>query len=127
MDARFFPIGGIQITQVLCYLFVDVLKSLLKLCLRKVLVFVVDRLAFAPVNGQKFCPKEIQLFAQEDKLPEKSLQRFSVIFSEISNRLEVGSKFSKKPNELHVAMGFPLKSSAGSNPVEVSIDVELEQ
>ena len=127
MDARCFPIGGSQITQVRCYLFVDVLKRLLKRCLRTVLVLVVDRLELAPVNGQQFCPKEIQLCAQEDKLPEKSVPRFRVSFSEISHRLDVWSKFAQKPNALHVAMGFPLKSSAGSNPVEVSIDVELEQ
>jgi hypothetical protein len=102
------------------------LQRLLKRCLRKVLMGVVDRLACTPVKGQQCCPKAIQLLAQEDQLPDKSGQRFRVLVSEISNRLDVWSKFAKKPNELHVAMGFPLKSSARANPVQVSINAELE-
>jgi hypothetical protein len=55
------------------------------------------------------------------------LAHLGVIFSESSNGLELGAQFSQKPDALHVAMGFPLKSSAGSNPIKVSIDGELEQ
>jgi hypothetical protein len=122
MDAGSLPIRCIQITQVLLHLLSYFPAGLLKFCLRKVLVVVVDRLECAPVNGQKFCPNEIHLCAQEDTLTEKRWPRLSVLFPELSNRLEIGSKFLQQPDELHVAMGFPLKSSAGANPVEVAID-----
>jgi hypothetical protein len=127
MDTGFLAIGCIQITQVLLHLLIYFLEGLLKFCLRKVLVFAVDGLEFTSIDGQEFCPKEIQLPAKKDELSEESLQSVCVIFSDISNGLEVGSQFSQKPAELHVAMGFPLKPSAGSNPVEVSIAGELEQ
>jgi hypothetical protein len=83
-------------------------------------VLAVDGREFTAIKGQEFCPKEIPLSAQEDKVMEERLQRVGVIFSGISHGFEVGSKVSKQPDERHVAMGFPLKSSAGSNPVEVS-------
>jgi hypothetical protein len=118
--------GCIPLTQVLLPLLIEVLEGLLKFCLRKVLVCVVDSLAFPALDGKECCPKAIQLLAKKDKRSEESLQRLCVMFSDISDGLEVGSQCSKQPDELYVARGFPLKPSAGSEPVEVSIDVERE-
>jgi hypothetical protein len=121
------PISCSQITQVRPHLLIDVLENLLKLCLRKVLVFVVNGLELTAIAGKEFCPKEIQLPAKKDKRSEESLKSLYVIFSEISHGREVGSQFAKKPAELHVAMGFPRQSSARSDPGEVSIARALAQ
>jgi hypothetical protein len=120
-------IGGIQITQGLRHLLIQVLKSLLKFGLRKILVFAVDGLEFTAIDSQECCPNAIPLPAQEDKRTAKSLPRLGVLLPEISPSLTVGSEFSQPPDALHVALGFPLQSSAGSKPVAVAIDVEREQ
>jgi hypothetical protein len=126
MDTGCLTIGCIQIAPVLRHRLIDGREGLLKLGLRKVLVCAVGGCELTASNGQECCPKEIQLLAQQDKRTEESLKSVGVMFSEISHGLEVGSKLSQKPAALHLAMGFPLTSATGSNPVEGAIDVAPE-
>jgi hypothetical protein len=126
MDTGFLTIGCIQIAHVLRHLLIEILERLRKCCLRDVLVFALDGRELTFSDGQEFCPIEIPWLAPEDNIPDEGLKRVGVMFSEISHGREIGSQLARKPDELHVAMGFPLQPSARSAPVEVSIDVERE-
>jgi hypothetical protein len=47
--------------------------------------------------------------------------------AEVSNRLVVGSKAAREPHHLNVAGGLTLKPTARLNPVEIAVDVQLQQ
>src|SRR5450631_2246596 len=51
----------------------------------------------------------------------------AVVLAEVGNRLVVGSKPARQPHHLNVASSFTLQSSARLHPVEIAIDVELQQ
>lgn len=55
------------------------------------------------------------------------LDRAPAVLAEIRDGLEVGDKASEQPHELDVALRFALERPAGAYPVEVAVDVELEQ
>src|ERR1700751_472570 len=46
--------------------------------------------------------------------------------AEIRNGLEVWRQLSRQPDQLDVALAFPLKASARRNPLEIAVDVQLE-
>jgi len=93
LNIGLFLISSMQFLQVLLNLCVDMLQRLFQLLLRKVPVFAVDGLEFAPVNGNEFSTKQIQLPAQEDKLTKHLFEGLGVVFSKVSNRFEVWSQF----------------------------------
>src|SRR6266436_3276682 len=51
----------------------------------------------------------------------------TVVLAEVSNRLVVGSKAAREPHHLNVAGGLTLKPTARLNPVEIAVDVQLQQ
>jgi hypothetical protein len=108
MDTGCLPIRRIQITHVLRHLLIEIRESLLKRCLRNVLVCVVDGLDLTAIEGEEYCPKESQRPAQKDTRSEENLQSFGVMFSELSHGLDGGSPCSQQPDERHVALGVPL-------------------
>ena len=46
---------------------------------------------------------------------------------EIGYRLEIRHQAAGQPNQLDVALAFPLQAPARLHPIEVSIDVNLQQ
>src|ERR1019366_6883476 len=51
----------------------------------------------------------------------------AVVLAEVGNRLVVGSKPARQPHHLNVAPSFTLQSPARLDPVEIAVDVELQQ
>src|SRR3712207_8239892 len=51
----------------------------------------------------------------------------SVITPEVGDRLVVRGEPARQPHQLHVAQSLTLEPAAGGDPVEVAVDVELEQ
>ena len=47
--------------------------------------------------------------------------------SEVRDRLEVRLEAAHQPDDLDIALGFPLQPSARSNPVQIAVDVELQE
>jgi hypothetical protein len=45
----------------------------------------------------------------------------------VRDRLEVRLEATQQPEDLDIALGFPLQPPARSNPVEIAVDVELQQ
>ncbi len=47
--------------------------------------------------------------------------------AEVGDCLVVRRQAAGQPHHLHVALGLPLKPPARPNPVEVAVDIELQQ
>src|SRR3982074_100650 len=50
-----------------------------------------------------------------------------IVLSEVGYRLEIRHQAAGEPNQLDVALAFPLQAPARLHPIEVSIDVNLQQ
>src|SRR6516162_6824247 len=53
--------------------------------------------------------------------------RGPVIFAEIGNRLVIGRQPTREPHHLDIASSLALKAPARLNPIEVAVDVQLQQ
>ena len=62
-----------------------------------------------------------------NELKADATDSLTVVLSKISDSLEIRHQTSGQPHQLHVALCFPLKTPAGLNPVEVTVDVDLQQ
>src|SRR3954462_13794389 len=69
----------------------------------------------------------IHLAAQQHELAEDRAEGLAVIAAEISDRLEVRLQMPQQPDYLDVAMGLGFQAPAGSNVVQIAVDVELQQ
>src|SRR5215212_1312179 len=94
---------------------------------RKVLVAVVDRFELAAVNRDARLRQKADRSAKGNKLRTHSADRRSVILAEIGNRLVIGNQPTGKPHDFNVAGRLTLKPTARLNPVEIPVDVELQQ
>jgi hypothetical protein len=95
---------------------IDLRKTALHLRAGKILIVVVDRFELAPVNRNARARQQAHLSAMRHKLDER-----------LTNRGPVRNKLAGEPHDLNVAPALALKPAARLNPIEITIDVELEQ
>ncbi len=53
--------------------------------------------------------------------------RVKVVAAEVGNRLEVGLEVAQQPDHLDVAVGLGFEAAAGSDPIEITIYIKLQQ
>ena len=90
-------------------------------------VFVVDRLDARAINRQQLAPKQIKPPAQDHEILENLLKRGAIVAPEIGDGLEVRLQAPQQPDDLNVAMTFGLKPTARPHPVQIAIDIQLQQ
>ena len=73
------------------------------------------------------CRQQANLSAKGDELRAHLADRRPVILAEIGNRLVIGNQPTGEPHHLNVAPGLALKPAARLNPVEIAVNVELQQ
>ena len=93
----------------------------------EVAVLVVDRLDARAVHGQQLAAEQIELPAEQHKGAEHRPEGHTVVTAEVSDGLEVGLEASEQPDHLDVAVRLSLEAPARTHPVQVSVDVELQQ
>ena len=93
----------------------------------EVAVLVVDRLDAGSVDRQQLAAVEVEPPAQQHELAEHRFEGAAVGASEVRDRLEVRLEAAHQPDDLDIALGFPLQPSARSNPVQIAVDVELQE
>src|SRR5258707_9326840 len=64
--------------------------------------------------------------AQQHELAEDRAEGRMIVAAEVGNRFEV-FQMPQQPDHLDVAMGLGFKPSAGAHPVQVTVDVQLQQ
>jgi hypothetical protein len=79
------------------------------------------------VDGEQLAAEQVQLTAQQHELAEHGAEGLAVVTPEVSDRLEVGLQVPQQPDHLNVAVGLGFEPPAGPDPVEVTVDVELQQ
>ena len=92
----------------------------------EIAVPVVDRLEFAAINRHACTCQNANLAAQLDKPGTGLADRRAVVLSEVGDCLVIGRQPAGQPHHFDIAASFPFQSTAGWNPVEVSVDEELQ-
>ena len=93
----------------------------------EVAVLVVDRLDAGSVDRQQLAAVKVEPPAQQHELAEHRCEGAAIVASEVRDRLEVRLEAAHQPDDLDIALGFPLQPSARSNPVQIAVDVELQE
>jgi len=99
----------------------------LQLAVGEVLVAVVDRLELTAVDGDDALGEQLHPTAQQHELLADLANRLAVVAAEVSDRLEVRCQTPGEPDQLEVALRLGLQAAAGLHPVEIAVDVDLEQ
>src|SRR6185436_16904002 len=120
-------IRAIELIQVALNALLELFHSRLEFALREVLVAIVDRLELAAVDRHDRLGEQLQPAAQLNELSAHLANRFAVILAKVGDRFKVRHQPPSEPNQLDIALRLPLKAAAGLNPVEVAIDVDLQQ
>jgi hypothetical protein len=94
---------------------------------REILVAVVDRFELAAIDGAACCRQKADLSANGDELRARLADRRPVVLAEIGNRLVIGNRPTGESHDLNVATGLTFKPAARLNPIEITVDVELQK
>jgi len=107
--------------------FLNLLDALLQFVRREVLVPVIHGLELAAIDGHHGMAEQVQLAAQGDELLAGVANAGAVVAAEIGNGLEVGRQVPSEPHDFNVALGLPLQPAARLHPIQIAVDVQLEQ
>ena len=121
------PIGVVQLVQVACDALLDLRHAALHLGPREVLVPAVHRLELGAVDRHAGIAQQIKLAAQGDKLNTDLTDRPAIVFTEFGDRLVIRRQAAGQLHHFHVAPRLLLKPAARLNPVEVAVNIELQQ
>ena len=93
----------------------------------EVAVLVVDRLEAGSIDRQQLTAVKVDPPAPQYELAEHRCEGAAIVAAEVRDRLEVGLEAAQQPDDLDIAPRFPLQPPARSNPVQIAVDVELQQ
>src|SRR5262249_18747921 len=120
-------VGSVELAQIPAHALLYLREPPLHLRPREVLVAIVDRFELAAVNGYARACQQAHRSAKRNKPRTHLADRRPVILAEIGNRLVIGNQPTREPHHLNVAPGLALKPTARLNPIEVAVDVQLQQ
>src|ERR1700738_3749618 len=120
-------IGAIKLREVAGNTLVNLLQPALHLGLRKVPVSRVDGFELAAINRNARLAEQLKAPAQHHELAADLADGLAVVLAEVGYRLEVWHQAAGQPHQLNVALALPLQAPARLHPIEVSVDVNLQQ
>jgi len=106
--------------------FLKTLHATLDTLAREVLVTAVDRFELAAVNRHDHLLKQLQLPADADKLRTHPADRLAVVAPELANRLVVRHQPTRQPDQIHIPMCLLLQYPRRSEPVQVTVHIDLQ-
>ena len=121
------PVGGVELLQVARDALLDLGTPPRHLGTREVPVAVVHRLELAAVDRNAGGGQEAHRAAQPDEACANLADGAAIVLAEVRDGLVIGDETPRQPHHLDVASGLPLQPSTGLHPVQVAVDVELEQ
>src|SRR4029077_6381181 len=71
--------------------------------------------------------EQTHVAAQRDELGAHLADRRPIVLAEIGNRFVIRDQSAEKPDHLEIATGLTLQPPARLHPIEIAVDVELEQ
>ncbi len=120
-------VGGVKVLQVPSDVLGDLLDPLLQLGRSEVLVAGVHRLELAAVHRRDRLGEEADLTAQHYEVGAGGLDRRAIVSAEVRDGLVIRRELAGQPHQLDVPLRLPLQPTARLHPVEIAIDVELQQ
>ena len=93
----------------------------------EIAILVVDRLDPRAIHCEQLPAKQVQLATEEHKFSEHMAEGISVVAPKVSDRLEVWLQVPQQPDHLDIAMGLSLQPAARSHPVQIAVNVKLQQ
>ena len=124
---RLLPVGGVELLQIARDALLDLRHAPLHLGAREVLVAIVHRLELAAVDRHAGLREQAHRAAQRNEPGANLADGAAIVLAEVGNRLVIGSKAAREPHHLNVAPGLTLKPAARLHPVEIAVNVELQQ
>jgi len=105
----------------------DLRHSPLHLGAREILVPIIDRLELAAVDRDASFGEEAHRAAQHNKPAADLADGTAVVLAEIGDRLVIRNPTSRQPHHLHIASGLALEPSARLDPVQIAVNIELQE
>src|SRR5437773_3415934 len=120
-------IGAIELREVAGNALVNLRQPPLHLGLGEVPIPRVDGLELAAVDRNTRFAEQFKASAQHHELTADLADGLTIVFPEVGYRLEVWHQAAGQPNQFDVALAFPFQAPARLHPIEVSVDVNLQQ
>src|SRR5208283_648735 len=124
---RLLPVGAVELVQIACNALLDLRHAPLHLGAREVLVTIIDRLELAAVDRDAGLSGKAHRAAKRNEPGADLADGAAVVFSEIGNRLVIGNEPPRQPHHLDVAPSLALEPAARLDPVEIAIDIKLQE
>jgi hypothetical protein len=93
----------------------------------EVAISVVDGLELGAVDGHAGGVEQPHLATKSDELGADLTDGPAAVLAEVGDGLVVGSKATGEPHQLDIATGLAFQASARLHPIEIAVNVELEQ
>src|SRR5258705_3417790 len=106
---------------------VNLRQTALHLGLSEVPIRSVDGLALAAVDRNARLAEQLKASAQHHELWANPADGLAIVLPEVGYGFEVRHQAAGQPNQLDVALTLPLQARARLHPIEVSVDVNLQQ
>src|SRR3954454_2735601 len=120
-------IGAVELREVASYTLVNLRQAPLHLGLGEVPVTLVDGFELTAVNRDARLGEEFKAPAQHHKLTADPPDGLAIVLPEVGYCLEVRHQAAGQPNQLDIALALPLQAPARLHPIEISVDVNLQQ
>src|SRR3984893_13453861 len=105
----------------------DLRHSPLHLGAREILVPIIDRLELAAVDRDASFDEEAHGAAEHNKPAANLADSQAVVLAENGDCLVISNTTRRQPHVLHVAPGLALKPSARLAPVQIVVNVKLQE
>ena len=120
-------IGAVELREITGNALVNLRQPPLHLGLGEVPIPRVDGLELAAVDRNARFAEQFKASAQHHELAADLADGLAVVLAEVGYGLEVRHQAAGQPNQLDVALALPLQTPARLHPIEVSVDVNLQQ
>src|SRR6266446_1138936 len=120
-------IGAVELREIAGNALVNLRQTALHLGLGEVPIPRVDGLELAAVDRNARFAEQLKASAQHHELTADLADGLAVVLPEVGYRLEVWHQAAGQPDQLDVALALPLQAPARLHPIEVSVDVNLQQ
>src|SRR6266550_2269419 len=120
-------IGAVELREIAGYALINLRQPSLHLGLGEVPIPRVDGLELAAVDRNARFAEQLKASAQHHELTADLPDGLAVVLPEVGYRLEVWHQAAGQPDQLDVALALPLQAPARLHPIEVAVDVNLQQ
>jgi hypothetical protein len=124
---RTLTISRIELREIAGDALVDLFQTPLHLGLGEILVTIVHRLELAAIDRHAGFGEQTHRATERNKPGADLPDGATVVLAEIGNRLVIRNKAAREPHHLNIAPGLALQPAARLNPIEIAVDIELQQ